>query len=363
MNAQKTWAIIGGGNGGQALAGHLGLLGQRVRLFDVMQKTVDALNETHMITLHHAVEGVGTIEFATTDIEKAMDGADNLIIVLPSIYHASVAEKMIPHLRDGQAVLLHPEESCGAIMFRRQMEHMGCKADVSVGGASTLMYSTRIIKNGEVQIFGLKKEVPFAALPARDNARLAEAICPVLPCFKLLGSVLETSIDNLNAMMHSGPMLLNTSRIEAEPFIPYQYYLEGITPSVGRFIEVMDRERIAIAAALGFHQRTICEEYVAMYNCGTADMPLYQLCRNNPGYDGIMCANTLHTRYVLEDIPYSLVPLSALGRVAGVPTPCMDAVIAMGKAILGEELDDGRTYEALGFEGMTKEDLLAYIQG
>ena len=41
----KTWAIIGGGNGGQAIAGHLSILGERVRLFDVVQATVDAINE------------------------------------------------------------------------------------------------------------------------------------------------------------------------------------------------------------------------------------------------------------------------------------------------------------------------------
>ena len=42
---KKTWAIIGGGNGGQAIAGHLASMGEAVRLFDVVQATVDALNE------------------------------------------------------------------------------------------------------------------------------------------------------------------------------------------------------------------------------------------------------------------------------------------------------------------------------
>ena len=67
----------------------------------------------------------------------------------------------------------------------------------------------------------------MAALPACDNDKLAAAIRPELPWFKLVSSVLETSIDNLNAMMHPAPMLLNTSRIEADPFVPFQYYLDG----------------------------------------------------------------------------------------------------------------------------------------
>lgn len=361
MSTQKVWAIIGGGNGGQSMAGHLALLGQKVRLYDVMQKTVDELNETKTIALHHAVEGVGTIEFATTDIGEAMDGADNIILVLPSIYHESMARKMVPHLRDGQVVLLHPEASCGAIAFRKVMKEMGCTADVVIGAACTLLYSTRIQKNGEVYIFGIKNAVPIAALPATDNARLAAAICDVMHWFVLTDNVLMTSIDNLNAMMHGAPMILNTSRIEADPPQDYLYYYDGITPSIGKFVETMDKERIAIAKALGFHQRTIREEYIDMYSCGDETTPLYQLCKNNPGYDGIKCAKTLKTRYVLEDIPYSLVPLHALGKVAGVPTPCMDAIITIGRAMMGDEMDEGRTASALGLDGMTKEQFLNYV--
>lgn len=363
MRTQRTWAVIGGGNGGQAMAGHLAILGERVRLYDVVQKTVDELNHTKNITLHHGVEGTGRIEFATTDIGKAMEGADNVILVLPSIYHESMARKMIPHLRDGQTVLLHPEASCGAIAFRSVMREMGCTADVVVGAACTLLYSTRILNNGDVYIYGVKNEVPIAALPASDNHRLEEAICKVMHWFAITDNVLLTSLDNLNAMMHGAPMLLNTSRIEADPPQDYLYYHEGITPSIGKFVETMDKERIAIASALGFHQRTVCEEYIAMYSCGDETTPLYQLCKNNPGYDGIKCAKTLKTRYVLEDIPYSLVPLHALGQVAGIPTPCMDAIITIGRAIMGNQMDEGRTARMLGIEGMTKDQLVAYING
>lgn len=358
-----VWAVIGGGNGGQALAGHLGILGQRVRLYDVAQSTVDALNARGEITLSHAVSGSGRIEFATTDMEKAMHGADTLIVVLPSLYHESVAKAMAAHLRDGQVILLHPEASCGAMAFRRYMAEMGCGARVVVGAANTLLYSTRINQNGDVFVYGLKNEVFMAALPAGDNERLSMAICGVLPWFRVVPSVLHTSIGNINALMHPAPMLLNTSRIEAEPPQDFLYYLEGITPAIGRFIEAMDRERIALAKAFGFNQRSICEDYTSMYACGEAGTPLYRLCRANKGYNGIMCPKTLKTRYLLEDIPYSLVPLQALAKIAGVQTPCMDAVVTMGCAILGGEMDTGRTAAALGIEGMSKADLLKWVLG
>ncbi len=120
----KTWAIIGGGNGGQSMAGHLASMGEKVRLFDVVPATVDALNKKGGIALHHAMEAFGPIEFATTDMAKAMDGADIIMMILPSIYHESMARRIIPNLKDGMVVFLHPEASCGAIAFRKIMKGM-----------------------------------------------------------------------------------------------------------------------------------------------------------------------------------------------------------------------------------------------
>ena len=38
-------AIIGAGNGGQAFAGYFSLMGEKIKIFDVVPATVDKLNE------------------------------------------------------------------------------------------------------------------------------------------------------------------------------------------------------------------------------------------------------------------------------------------------------------------------------
>lgn len=359
----KTWAIIGGGNGGQAIAGHLSIRGEKVRLFDVVPETVEEINKKGGIRLYHAVEGFGELEFATTSMEKAIDGAENIMIVLPSLYHEDIAKKMIPYLKDGMTVFLHPESSCGAISFRKVMDDLGCSAKIVLGAAGTLLYSVRIQTPGDVYVYGIKSEVPMAALPASDNDKLAEAIRPALPWFVLVKNTLMTSLGNINAMMHPAPMLLNTSRIEADPFVPFQYYWEGMTPSIGKYVEAMDKERIAVAKELEIELRSIREDYVAMYECGDKNTPLYQLCKNNPGYEGIMTSNTLATRYVLEDIPFSLEPIQALAKVAGVPTPKIDAIVTLARTILGDKMQVGRNAQTMGIENLTKEQLLCYITG
>jgi hypothetical protein len=41
----------------------------------------------------------------------------------------------------------------------------------------------------------------------------------------------------------------------------------------------------------------------------------------------------------------------------------MSAVCTIGRAILGDELDEGRTLRNLGIEGMTVEQILKYVNG
>ena len=70
-------------------------------------------------------------------------------------------------------------------------------------------------------------------------------------------------------------------------------------------------------------------------------------------YTGIKGQKTMRTRYLMEDIPYSLVALQTMGQVAGGPTPCISAVITVARAII-PEMDEGRTRKNLGLEGVDK---------
>ena len=359
----KTWAVIGGGNGGQTFAAHLAIQGERVRLFSKSHEKVNAISRTNSITLHHALEGIGKIEFASADIKRVMNGADNIVVVLPSTWHEMTARMIIPNLTDGQNVLLLPEASCGAIAFHRYMKEMGCSANIVLGAAATLPYAARLIKDGYVYVFQMKNEVEIAALPAANNDKLKKAFSINEPVFKLTHSTLKTSIDNINAMMHGAPSLLNVARIEAVPAQNYEYYREGITPTICNVIEQMDKERIHIASAFGLEQRTLRQEYIDMYSCGESGDTLYELLQNCHAYDGLIAQKTLRTRYVMEDIPFSLIPIQALGQIAGVATPVIDTIINLGKIMIGDDLSEGRTAGHLGIKGMSKEELKQFIYG
>ena len=60
----------------------------------------------------------------------------------------------------------------------------------------------------------------------------------------------------------------------------------------------------------------------------------------------------LDARYVTEDVPYGLVPIAELGRLASVPTPVAQALTVLASAALGRNFaGEGRTLERMGLEG------------
>lgn len=75
------------------------------------------------------------------------------------------------------------------------------------------------------------------------------------------------------------------------------------------------------------------------------------LPRPNPAFARV-APKTRITVSITEDTPYSMVPMAALGRLAGVPTPIMDALIALLGELLGEDYAvTGQTAERMGLAG------------
>ena len=52
-----------------------------------------------------------------------------------------------------------------------------------------------------------------------------------------------------------------------------------------------------------------------------------------------------------------------MAKAVGVATPCIDAIITLGRVILSDKMNEGRTAEAIGIAGMTREEILKYING
>lgn len=90
---------------------------------------------------------------------------------------------------------------------------------------------------------------------------------------------------------------------------------------------------------------------------------LYERIQHNEAYGDIKAPGTIDARYVTEDVPMSLVPIAELGRIAGVPTPNIDAVIQLTSTIYKRDFRaEGRSAKNMGIEGVTLGQVAHYFQ-
>ncbi|MGQ9599160.1 MAG: NAD/NADP octopine/nopaline dehydrogenase family protein [Anaerolineae bacterium] len=356
------YTVIGAGHGGKAMAAHLALMGYPVTLYNRTDANVDPIRKRHGIELESfegGPHGFGRLALVTSDMAEALAEAEIVMMVVPSSAHADIARLAAPHLRDGQIVVLHPGRTLGAIEFRHVLERQGCRAEVTIAEAETLIYASRSDGPAQVRIFSIKEAIPLAALPATRTAHVLKALEPAYPQYIDGGNVLQTGLNNMGAIFHPALALLNAGRIE-DTDGEFQFYIEGVTPSVARVLEVLDRERVTVAAALGIRARTALEWLKMAYNASGAN--LYEAIHNQVGYYEIMAPRSLNHRYITEDVPMSLVPIAALGQRYGVSVRGMDSIIRL--ACIIHQTDywrRGRTLDKLGIDQMSVSELARYV--
>ena len=362
MQTTAKHTVIGAGHGGKAMAAHLALMGCHVTLYNRTPERVAAIKARGGIDLESydgGPRGFGRLAAVTSAMAEALAEADLVHVVVPSSAHADVARAAAAHLRDGQIVVLHPGRTLGAIEFDKVLRDQGCQADVTIAEAGTFIYASRSDGPAQAHIFRIKEAVPLAALPATRTPQVLEALASVYPQFIDGGNVLRTGLDNMGAIFHPALTILNAGRIESTHG-DYEFYIEGVTPSVARVLEVLDRERVTVAAALGIRAQTALEWLKMAYDAEGAD--LNEAIHNQPGYYGIKAPSTLNHRYIFEDVPMSLVPIAALGQHYGVSVRGMDAIIRLACVIHRTDYwRRGRTPEKLGIDRLSVGELTQFV--
>lgn len=362
MNAVENYTVIGAGHGGKAMAAHLALMGFKTTLWNRNFSHIEAISKRKGLDLESpegGPHGFASLALATSNMEVALEKAQVIMVVVPSSAHGDVARAAAKHLKDGQIILLHPGRTCGAIEFRKVLHDEGCTANVIVAEAETFIYASRSDGPAQARIFRIKEAVPLAALPATCNEVVLEAIRPAYPQFIDGVNVLQTGLNNMGAIFHPTLTLLNAGWIESTHG-DFQFYIDGVTPSTARVLEVLDRERVTVASALGIRARTAMEWLQMAYN--TTGQDLDEAIHNQPGYYGIKAPSTLNHRYIFEDIPMSLVPIASLGQHYGVSVRGMDSLIRLGCIVHRTDYwRRGRTLDKLGIGELSVSELTRYV--
>ena len=354
-------AVLGAGNGGVAAAFDFAQHGHEVSLYATPEfgTNIVAVDKAGGITASGDLEGFVPVRYSGHDAGEAMAGAELVVVVGPAYATEPLATTAGPHLTDGMAVLVCPGSCGGAIAFKHAAGRALDDDRVVVGETHTLPYAVRVTEPGVVNVFlKLTTGVFLAGLPRAATDRLYDLIKDVWPAVDKADSVFQTTLQNGNPVIHPAVTLLNAGLLERTGG-GFLFYEEGVTESVGRLIEAVDEERQAIAGALGI---TILSDPALGIKQGYMLEENYSTGYSKaPGFLGIGAQSELDHRYLTEDVGYSLVFLTDLATRLGVPTPVMDAVIAIASVVLARDFrgEGRRTVSTLGLDGMSREQLAA----
>ena len=353
QNGSRTVGIVGAGSVAFATAAYLEEAGHHALLWSPSGRRTQAFAEGAPLTATGAIEGVFHPGVAAS-AEDLVARSDVVMLALPGYGHKTAFDAIAPHLREDQAVIVSSHASFGALYLGTALARRGISLPVVVWG-TTLATGRQSADFLVAQVNTLRSRIDLATVPeARSSEGLA--LCQALfgDRFVQRDGLLAIALSNLNPQNHMGIALCNMTRMEKGETWGQG---ENVTPNVGRLLEALDAERLAIAEALGLSVRTIFEHFHLSYHVPIASISEMNQEMHRRGIGGTGPA-TADSRYATEDVPYGLLVTALLGDVAGRPAVLHRAGVDVFSALYGRDFASENTLlPELGLERLSLEEL------
>lgn len=355
-------AILGAGAGGASAVAELSLMGHVTRLWNRSAGTLKPFVDAGGVN-YEGVLGNGTAvpELISADLEAVLRGADCILVCLPTLAHAPLAQMLADIGANRIPVVLNPGHTGGVFAFGEVFRRKGL-APPPTAEFSTLTYVARKKNPDTVRTTAAAKRVWVAALPGDGPAvSLAEAL---FPAAVRAANVLATGFGNVNMVLHPPGAILGASWVEASGG-DFTFYVQGLGDGAGRVMEALDHERLAVAAAYGLSLPGLFEEMSAIGTIESTADPgdgLAAAVRSGEANSRIKAPESLAHRYYVEDFFYGLRPFLVLAAIAEVEVPVAASLMSLAETIVDPESRiEGRSAEAMGIAGMSKLQLLERV--
>lgn len=332
QNSNMTVGIAGAGSVAFATAALLMENGHQVRIWSPSGRQT-ALSEGVGLVSTGMVQGKFKPEIADS-AEELSDGVDVLFLALPGNGHKAVMDDLAPHVRNDQTIIISSHASFGALYFNRLIEARGVLAPIVAWGTTVVTGAAQ--DDSSVVVSTVRSKVDMCTIPAGQTSQGLK-VCQALfgDRFVQRDGLMAITLSNLNPQNHLGIALGNITRMElGEEWDQCKH----VTPKVGRLLEELDKERLAIAEKLGLSVRTIFEHFHLSFHVPVASISEMnrQLYEEGNGGNG---PTTEDSRYVTEDVPYGLVPIAWIGDLVGCPTPLHKAGIQILSAMYARNFE------------------------
>lgn len=378
----KKITVLGAGHGGQAMSVELSQMGYQVNLYEhpnvaehlnpiIERGGIDVIAEIPSGDYLEIYAGgkSGFVKITgkiTSDIKEAVEGVDLIMLVVPSHFREVFIKILTPYLEEGQTIVVWPGYF-GALQVAKILKDMGVNKDIIICEAESLIYACRINGPAQVNIMGKKKKILVAAFPGNRTEQIVKELKNIFPAFLPARNIMETTLANVNPPLHPQSVLLNLYRVERK-FYPYYEKTGGpfcscydITPGMAGVMEAVDKEKIALGKKVGIKIASLKDTLKDFY--GAEGKDLYETILNCYAYQKQIAPTSLEHRYVVEDVPFALVPFAYMGDQLGIPVPTIKGMVAIANAATKINFwNTGFTMEKLGLARKSAEEIKEYLE-
>lgn len=339
--SKEPMAVLGGGNGGLALAGDLALHGWPVLMYehpDFVQ-SFRPIVEGHTVTVRSGPQGeqvrTASLQLATHDLASVVGRAPFLHLIVPVFAQEIFYRALIPLLTPQHRVVVWAARFGALHLVRLCAEERSRYAPCPIVEVSTLPYGCRRQGPAEVSIVSRATQFFAAVHPLEAASSVIPVLQVLFPVLQPVESMLEAAFRNSAMPVLAVGALLNVGAIEARGK-DFFLFRDGLTTTVRRVIRALHDEMIAVGSALGF---AIPPYPDAVYN-GVASIEGAHFRDEAGGTEGFLRLtgpDRIYHRYTIENVRYGLAVIGALGKRHRVPTPTIDTVCAFADMVCGPE--------------------------
>ncbi len=356
-------AVLGAGAGGVSAVVELTLNGHAVRLWNRSSTTLQPFIDAGGVN-YEGVLGNGTAqpELISDSLSEVLRRADGILVCLPTLAHAELASALADVGAKALPVILNPGHTGGVFAFRNVFVERSMTPP-PVAEFSTLTYVARKSTCDTVRTTSAAGRVWVSALPGDESTvALAQALYPAATP---ASDVLATGLSNVNLVLHPPGAILGASWVEATDG-DFTFYVEGLSDGVGRVLEALDAERLAVGTAYGLELPDLFSEMQAIgtiENTVDSNVGLAAAVRGGTANRRIKAPDSLAHRYYVEDFFFGVRPFLVLARIAGVDVPVATALMTLAESMVDPDGNvEGRSAAAMGIAGMNKTELLEAVR-
>lgn len=325
-------AVLGCGHGGQALCAHFTQQGMDVVLFADAKHPGGLLEiqKNGGIECKGELNGFYKLKHTTTKIENAIKNSKYIFISLPVQAHESIFLEMLPYLNESQMIFNLSGHFSGIYQYKL-LNKLNFKKKPMIADITSFPYVCRSYKPGIANIYAIKKKMGIASVNKFIAQEMITCINPIFPSkLKLLNDFFEAGLYDPSGVTHPPTVLFNAARISNK--CEFYFYKDGICKETANFLEKIDDDRVKIGKIMGYSLPKYHEVMNSYYNLKCKNIfnffknsKIHNKCKFTP--------ENLNSRYMSEDVPYSLVPWFSLGLSVGFESRIMKNLIEISSII------------------------------